>query len=131
MCPFVADQATSVSPTKIGLNAATSLFWLPSEKTSLWKKTSPGYTSPANFSAMCAQTGLNEKLRIGRFSVCSSMRPCASYSPVTKSFASQRIGERVVFSMLMLISSVNAFNARPMIETSTLSISTPLITLPP
>src|SRR3990172_8759413 len=66
---------------------------------------------------MYLHTGPSEKERMGRFSVCSSMFPEASYRPVTKSLASQRIGERVVFCNEMLISSVSDLKARANTDT--------------
>src|SRR3989304_7012757 len=66
---------------------------------------------------MYLHTGPSEKDRIGKFSVCSSMFPETSYRPVTKSLASQRIGERVVFWSEMLISSVSDLKARAKTDT--------------
>ena len=77
-CPLTAVHATSRPSKNTGLNTATSLFWLPRLNTSLWKKTSPGEMSSPNFDRMCLQTGASENARIGRFSVCSSIRPSAS-----------------------------------------------------
>lgn len=68
------------------------------------------------------QTGPSENESMGRFSVCSSICPVASYNPVTKSFASHKIGERVVFVSEMLISSVMALNDRRKIDRRILSI---------
>ena len=120
--PLQAAQATSVLPSKIGLNTATSLFWLPPLNTSLCRMTSPGWMSSPKKRITFSHAGCSAKASTGMYSVCSSIRPRASYSPVTKSRASFRIGERVVRSSVRPISPVMDFSRRCSTATSIGSI---------
>ncbi len=79
LAPRLADRRVAAGLAGVlllwgGLTARQAAIW--SDDEALW-----GHTlrvDPANFVAMCSQTGPSEKLRIGRFSVCSCIRPSAS-----------------------------------------------------
>jgi len=73
--PLVAAHATSRPSTKIGRNTATSLFWLPPEKTSLCRNTSPGWTSPSKAAITARHAGWSAKARIGMYSLCAQISP--------------------------------------------------------
>src|SRR5574337_2152502 len=110
--PLHAAHATRRASRKTGRKTATSLFWLPPENTSLCRITSPSWTSSPKNAATCSHAGWSANASTGMYSVCSSMRPRASYRSVTTSRASLRIGERVVRSSVSPICSVIDFSRR-------------------